>query len=123
MSQQFYQNPSSSGMNDGGQNGLYQFPNAYNNPAMLNMTATMIDNVLREQGKKYQPGASDFWNNLKIYFAVSNSYVLKKMSIVLYPMAMRNQSWGRLRAEEAAESGESVRQQLRTTSDLSSIIV
>jgi hypothetical protein len=52
---------------------------------------------------------------LKIYFAVSNSYVLKKMSIVLYPMAMRNQSWGRLRAEEAAESGESVRQQLCIT--------
>jgi YIF1 len=57
------------------------------------------------------PNTPDFWNTfetLKIYFAVSKSYILKKMFIVLYPMTMRNQSWGRVRADEAGESGDAV---------------
>jgi YIF1 len=104
MSQQFYQNPSSSGMNDGGQNGMYQFPNTNISPEMLNM----VGGIIKNRTDIFVPHASDFWNTLKIYFAVSNSYVLKKMFIVLYPMTMRNQSWGRVRADEAGESGDAV---------------
>lgn len=93
-------------MSDGGQSGMYQFPNTKITPEMMDMVTEIISD--RTKNVLF-PRASDFWNDLKIYFAVSNSYVLKKISIVLYPMTMRNQSWGRIRADEAAESGYAVR--------------
>ena len=38
---------------------------------------------------------------------MSNSYVLKKLTIVVYPM--RNQYWGRIAADETGRYGDEVR--------------
>ena len=96
MSQQFHQqNPSSSGQNDGRQNNFMQ--NQFH-PEMVNMTLRAGNSLMVEQRAKWMPGLSDFWNSLKMYFAVSNNYVLKKIFIVLYPI--KNQAWGRVKGEE-----------------------
>jgi hypothetical protein len=44
------------------------------------------------------PGVSTFWNSLKIYFAVNNNFVTKKLMIILYPLS--NLHWFRLPADE-----------------------
>lgn len=62
------------------------------------MTLRAGNSLMVEQRAKWMPGLSDFWNSLKMYFAVSNNYVLKKIFIVLYPI--KNQAWGRVKGEE-----------------------
>ena len=73
---------------------------------MLNYGLSAGQNILNQQKARLLPGVSDFFSNLKIYFAVSNTYVLKKLSIVLVPM--RNQIWARIPADEAARDGDKV---------------
>lgn len=68
---------------------------------MMDFSIKASEQIIRTQKAKWMPGVSDFWSSLRIYFAVSNDYVMKKILIVLYPM--RNQAWGRLLADEAAE--------------------
>ena len=73
---------------------------------MVNMTLQAGTSLIKEQEIKWMPGVRDFWSSLKIYFAVSNNYVLKKIFIVLYPI--KNQSWGRVLADEGEETDAEV---------------
>lgn len=104
MSQHFnQQNPSSSRRHETGPGDFIQnqFQNANFSPAMMDFSIKAGEQIISNQKAKWMPGVSDFWSSLRIYFAVSNDYVMKKILIVLYPM--RNQAWGRLLADEAAE--------------------
>ena len=60
-------------------------------PEMLNFGLSAGQDLLNRQKAKWLPGMTDFFISLRIYFAVSNSYVLKKLSILLYPIS--NQYW------------------------------
>ena len=75
-------------------------------PEMLNMGFNAGKLLINKQRAKWMPGVSDFWSSLKIYFAVSNSYVLRKIFIVLYPI--KNQAWGRVLADEGEETDAEV---------------
>jgi hypothetical protein len=75
-------------------------------PEMLNFGLSAGQDLINRQKAKWMPGVSDFWSSLKIYFAVSNSYVLKKVSILLYPMS--NKYWGRIAADEVGRYGDEV---------------
>lgn len=88
------------------------FQNTAIRNGMLKYGFTTTQNILDEQKARLLPGVSDFFSNLKIYFAVSNTYVLKKLSIVLVPM--RNQIWARISADEAARDGDKVHQLIRS---------
>ena len=104
MSQNFnHQNPSSSRRHEMGQGDFIQnqFQNANFSPAMFDLGIRAGGEIISNTHAKWMPGVSDFWSSLRIYFAVSNNYVMKKILIVLYPM--RNQAWGRVLADEAAE--------------------
>ena len=90
---------SSSGQNDGGDFLKNQFQNANISPEMLNYGLSAGQEILNRQKAKWMPGASDLWSSLKIYFAVSNGYVVKKISTVLYPM--RRETWARIPIDEA----------------------
>ena len=95
-------NVPSSSQNDGVDRGDFinrQFQGSSISPEMLNFGLSAGQKILSQQQAKWMPGVSDFWTTLKIYFAVSNSYVLRKIFIVIYPM--RNQTWGRMPADEA----------------------
>lgn len=89
-----------------GLNDYANFQNTAISNEMLNYGLSAGQTILNQQKAKLLPGFSDFFSNLKIYFAVSNTYVLKKLSIVLAPM--RNQMWGRIPADEAARDGDKV---------------
>jgi YIF1 len=94
---------SSSGQNDGRLNDFMQnqFP-----PGMIKLVTTAVEDRIRVKSNEWMPGVSKFWSSLKMYFAVSNSYVLKKIFIVLYPI--KNQSWGRVLADEGEETDAEV---------------
>jgi protein transport protein YIF1 len=68
------------------------------NPQMLGLAARAgkgtIDNVVSQM----TPGMSNFWLTLKLHFAVDNSYVFKKISIILFPF--RNKKWARASADD-----------------------
>jgi hypothetical protein len=72
-------------------------------PEMLNFGLHAGQDLLSKQRERWMPGVSGFWLSLKYYFAVSNNYVLKKISMVLYPLG--NKAWARLPADEF-ERGE-----------------
>jgi hypothetical protein len=59
--------------------------------------------LISKQRDKWMPGVSGFWISLKYYFSVSNTYVVKKLKIVLYPLA--NKSWTRTLADEFQNDG------------------
>lgn len=102
MAEQHYPlQSSSSAQNDNTDRNFLKshFQNSNLSPEMLNYGYSAGQQILRSQRAKYMPGLSDFWSSLKVYFAVSNSYVLKKLSIVIYPM--RHQTWGRILADES----------------------
>lgn len=106
MSSQYNYNPTSS---SGGstQNDFLkgQFQNTNLSPEMLNYGLSAGQDIINRQRAKFMPGFSDFWCSLKIYFAVSNSYVLQKLAIILYPMK-KNIIWGRIPADEAGRIGD-----------------
>lgn len=56
--------------------------------------------MFERQTSSWSSNFSVFWNSLKIYFAVNNSYVVRKLLVLLYPFG--NKNWSRLRSEEAA---------------------
>mmetsp|Transcript_34916 Transcript_34916/g.33211 ORF Transcript_34916/g.33211 Transcript_34916/m.33211 type:complete len:272 (-) Transcript_34916:74-889(-) len=106
MSSQYY-NPTSSSGGGTNQNDLLkgQFQNTNLSPEMLNYGLSAGQDIINRQRAKFMPGFSDFWCSLKIYFAVSNSYVLQKLAIILYPMK-KNMIWGRIPADEAGRIGD-----------------
>ena len=69
--------------------------------AMLNFGISQGSSMLKQQQDKWMPGVSGFWQQLKIYFAVNNMYVVKKLSMILYPLGVKSsQSWIRKNAED-----------------------
>ena len=101
-------------------------------PEMINFGLNAGQDMLNKQRDKWMPGLSGFWHSLKYYFSVSfniiacsffekrlphpltftflfivqvsNSYVLKKISVILYPAS--NKVWNRLQADEFEREGE-----------------
>ena len=71
-------------------------------PGMLNLGFKAGTSLINKEKAKWMPGVTDFWSSLKMYFAVSNSYVLNKIFIILYPI--KNQFWGRILADEGEET-------------------
>jgi hypothetical protein len=68
---------------------------------MLNFGMNQGSAMLKQQQEKWMPGVSGFWQSLKIYFAVNNVYVVKKLSMILYPLGVKSsQSWIRKNAED-----------------------
>ena len=69
--------------------------------AMLNFGISQGSSMLKQQQDKWMPGVSGFWQQLKIYFAANNTYVVKKLSMILYPLGVKSsQSWIRKNAED-----------------------
>lgn len=77
------------------------------NPQMLNLGVETTSNMLKSQRDKYMPGVSNFWNSLKLYFMVNNSYVHKKLLLLLFPFKTTN--WSRISSDDAAVSLSHVR--------------
>jgi len=67
---------------------------------LMNYGLAQGQNFVKTQSDKWMPGVTGFWGSLKIYFAVNNSYVVKKLSMILYPLGVkRSQNWTRKSAE------------------------
>lgn len=72
------------------------------NPQMLNLGMETTSNMLKTQRDKYMPGVSNFWNSLKLYFMVNNTYVQKKLMLLLFPF--KNKDWSRKSSDDASVS-------------------
>lgn len=75
---------------------FFKFQNV--SPEMLQFGLSTGQDLLNKQKDRFMPGVSGFWNSLKIYFAVSNTYVKSKLLILIYPI--RHKSWVRELADE-----------------------
>eukprot|EP00520_Triparma_pacifica_P018656 CAMPEP_0118656440 /NCGR_PEP_ID=MMETSP0785-20121206/13490_1 /TAXON_ID=91992 /ORGANISM="Bolidomonas pacifica, Strain CCMP 1866" /LENGTH=340 /DNA_ID=CAMNT_0006549299 /DNA_START=29 /DNA_END=1051 /DNA_ORIENTATION=+ len=64
------------------------------NDAMLDMGANLASGFANSTAARFMPGAQGFWGNLKYYFDVTNTYVLKKMGRLLFPWTIT--SWRRV---------------------------
>jgi protein transport protein YIF1 len=71
-------------------------------PAMLNYGVDATSQLLQKQRDLYMPGVSNFWNSLKIYFMVNNSYVVSKLKLLLFPF--QNKVWQRVSVDESYAS-------------------
>eukprot|EP01038_Epipyxis_sp_PR26KG_P013038 gene13038-17474_t len=118
-----YYAPQQQSFNGGGnappQGGIYGNNNSNNNPntsgnedffrnvspEMVNYGLTAGASIIKAQQDRFMPGVSGFWIGLKLYFVVSNSYVLKKLQYLLYPMS--NKVWFRIPADDFARGDES----------------
>mmetsp|Transcript_33772 Transcript_33772/g.34409 ORF Transcript_33772/g.34409 Transcript_33772/m.34409 type:complete len:276 (+) Transcript_33772:89-916(+) len=106
MSQQFgAPHPPQGSYNAGGrgansQGGQDFLGNTFQNvsPEMVNFGLSAGQDIINKQKERLMPGVSIFWNSLKIYFAVSNNYVLHKILTVLYPIG--NKKWARMSTED-----------------------
>lgn len=68
---------------------------------MMNYGLQQGGAIFKQQQEKYMPGISGFWSSLKVYFAVNNQYVVKKLKMVLYPFGVKRATdWGRKPAED-----------------------
>ena len=72
------------------------------NPQMLNLGVETTSNMFKSQRDKYMPGVSSFWQSLKFYFMVNNSYVQKKLLLLMFPFKTTN--WSRISSDDAAVS-------------------
>mmetsp|Transcript_26710 Transcript_26710/g.39682 ORF Transcript_26710/g.39682 Transcript_26710/m.39682 type:complete len:253 (+) Transcript_26710:147-905(+) len=70
-------------------------------PAMLNYGVETTSNILKKQRDIYMPGMSNFWHSLKVYFMVSNTYVIKKVPIVIFPF--QTKAWARVGEDDISE--------------------
>ena len=100
----YMQQPLPQGMNPGMNPDFFKFQNV--SPEMINFGMHAGQDLLNKQRDRWMPGVSQFWHSLKIYFAVNNAYVLKKLSIILYPI--QNKNWFRLPADESNVSQQQV---------------
>jgi len=73
-------------------------------PEMLNFGLNAGKDIFNKQRDKWMPGVSGFWHSLKYYFSVNNQYVIKKITVILYPAS--NKMWNRLQADEFEREGE-----------------
>ena len=70
-------------------------PQAYDlgNP-MLNVGLQAGAHMMQEQAelaaKRYMPGVNSFWGNLKRYFYVNNRFVVKKLSVLMFPFIKKD---------------------------------
>lgn len=92
-----FSNPN--GKMDGTPADFFKFQNV--SPEMLNLGMHAGQDLLMKQRERWMPGISGFWSSLKIYFAVSNEFVLKKLAIVVYPIS--NKNWFRIPADESQQ--------------------
>ena len=78
--------------------------NLNNNDFLRTMTpmAALGGKMFEERTSSWFSSFTVIWNSLKLYFAVNNSYVLRKLLVILFPFS--NKSWSRLAADEAAVS-------------------
>mmetsp|Transcript_31751 Transcript_31751/g.53558 ORF Transcript_31751/g.53558 Transcript_31751/m.53558 type:complete len:266 (+) Transcript_31751:108-905(+) len=99
------QQPTSHGGGAGVPQGM---PDYFKNvsPEMINFGLNAGQDMLNKQRDKWMPGLSGFWLSLKYYFSVSNSYVLKKIVVILHPSS--NKVWNRIQADEFEREGEGV---------------
>lgn len=89
------------GIGGGGDQGAMNFLKSENADMLMNYGLSQGQTLLKTQSDKWMPGVTGFWSSLKIYFAVNNSYVVKKLSMILYPIGVKkNQNWLRKSAEE-----------------------
>lgn len=69
---------------------------------MLNVGFQAGAHMVQEQAeiaaKRYMPGVSSFWGSLKKYFYVNNTFVLKKLSTLLFPFTKKN--WDRTPSQD-----------------------
>lgn len=70
-------------------------------PQMLNYGLGVGQEMISKQRDKWMPGVSGFWNSLKIYFAVNNDFVIKRLATVLYPYS--NKNFFRIPADEVTD--------------------
>ena len=71
-------------------------------PEMINYGFNVGQDLISKQRDKWMPGVSGFWNSLKIYFAVNNAFVVRKIATVLYPYS--NKNYFRIPADEVGLS-------------------
>lgn len=64
------------------------------NEQMLNMGGNMAKSFISTNMARYQPGVDSFWAVLKVYFAVDNAYVLRKLKTLILPFL--NKDWTRI---------------------------
>lgn len=104
-----YQNQGGQQQQQGGGVGGEQRPDFFQsvNPQMLNLGVETTSNMLKSQRDKYMPGVSNFWMSLKLYFMVNNSYVQKKLLLLMFPFKTTN--WSRISSDDAAVSLAHVR--------------
>lgn len=67
-------------------------------PEMMGLAAQAGKGTLDSMVNRVTPGMSQFWAAMRLRMAVSNSFVSKKISLVLFPF--RNKTWVRLNADD-----------------------
>ncbi len=75
-------------------------------PEMINYGLNVGQDLINKQKDKWMPGVSGTWNSMKIYFAVNNTFVMKKIFQIVYPFS--NKNWFRLPADEVGISQHQV---------------
>jgi len=61
--------------------------------AGLQAGAHMVQQQAELAAKRYMPGVNSLWGTLRTYFYVNNSFVIKKLSTMLFPYVKKE--WGR----------------------------
>ncbi len=69
---------------------------------MMAMGVNAGRNFIEGGVAKYAPGVSDFYQTLRYYFAVNNSYVGNKLKAILLPVVKK--SWVRELAQDGTLS-------------------
>ena len=90
----------------GGPAGQQQWGGMNVSPEMLNFGLSAGQDMLNKQRDRLMPGMSTFWNSLKIYFAVNNDYVAKKLFAIVHPLGKRKEEWKRKSADETMRTDE-----------------
>lgn len=57
---------------------------------LLSVGLQQTQQYMGQTMNKFSPGVTSFWGGLKFYFAVSNSYVLRKIRLLLFPFLHRD---------------------------------
>lgn len=70
-------------------------------PDMLNFGLSAGQDIINKQRDRFMPGMSTLWNSLKIYFAVNNDYVAKKLFTIVHPLGKKKDEWKRKCADES----------------------
>lgn len=74
-------------------------------PEMINMGFSAGQDIINKQKEKWMPGMSSLWVDLKCYFAVNKNYVIKKLTVLMYPPS--STQWARIRSDDTVGNGMS----------------